>query len=89
MRLIFLFHAAPPAIVWLTDHETVVCFLSQSVADDGIVVAKPITYKFLAVNHEMLETELMEVIQLGIALTQSSVVRLLEHWNALEWRGYS
>ena len=81
---VFFFHATPPAIRWFADHGTMVCFLDQRLAQDGVSVAKPIAHQFLTKNREMLEAEPMRVIQLGIALAQSSVVRLLEHWNALE-----
>jgi hypothetical protein len=52
-------------------------------------MAEPVAHQFLAVNQEMLEAEPMRVIQMGIALAQSSMVRLFEHWNALKWGGYS
>lgn len=85
-RCVFLFHAAPPAIRWFADHGAVVCFLDQRLAQDSVIVAKPIAHQFLAVNREMLEAEPMRVMEMGVALTQHSVMRLFRQWDALERR---
>ena len=71
---VFLFHAAPPAIRWFADHDAVGCLLDQRLTQDGVIVTKPIAHQFLANNCEMLEAEPMRVMEMGVALAQSSMV---------------